>query len=168
MEPKTSNDSTLHLSLKFECVLKAEETYGSTPHINEFYKELSKPTVITRCRRDVRHTCSPCRAADEVVGEYVAAATHGQPDAVLVVLKDVVGHVGIEAFHERDAGAAVVMDVVVCEGNVKQGGGVIGGWFFVWAKPIEAIYTRMHTIARSRCPALHLHIVGGYQTVHTP
>lgn len=68
---------------------------------------------MTHCSREVGHTWSPGRAADEVVGEYVTATTHGQPDPVLVVFDYVVGHVGIKTFHQRDAGAAVVVDVVV-------------------------------------------------------
>ena len=51
---------------------------------------------------------------DFVVGEDVVGASHGQPDAVLVVLKDVVGNLSVETFHHRHSSVAVVVDVVVC------------------------------------------------------
>ena len=39
------------------------------------------------------------RSGDDVLGKDVAAASHGEPNPVLVVLEDVVGHVGVERFH---------------------------------------------------------------------
>ena len=55
---------------------------------------------------------SPGRAADDVVGEDVVAASHGEPDAVLVVLEGVVGHIGVERLQHRQSSVAVVVDVV--------------------------------------------------------
>ena len=51
--------------------------------------------------------------ADFVVGEHVVGASYGQPDAVLVVLEGVAGHLSVEALHHRHASVAVVVDVVV-------------------------------------------------------
>ena len=56
------------------------------------------------------------RAADDVVGEDVVAASHGEPDAVLVVLEGVVGHIGVERLQHRQSSIAIVVDVVTwCE-----------------------------------------------------
>lgn len=52
------------------------------------------------------------RAVDDVFVEYVVGACHGQPDAVLVPLEGVAGHVGVEALHQRQSSVAVVVDVV--------------------------------------------------------
>ena len=42
---------------------------------------------------------SLCRAADEVLGEDVMAASYGDSHIVLVVLKYVAGHAGVERLH---------------------------------------------------------------------
>ena len=55
---------------------------------------------------------SPGRAADDVLGEDVAAASYGEPNPVFVALEDVVGHVGIERFHYCQSIVALVVDVV--------------------------------------------------------
>lgn len=62
---------------------------------------------------ELEHSFSRGGADDEVVGEYVVGAAHGQPDAVLVVLKNVAGHVGVETFHQRDSSVTVVVAVVI-------------------------------------------------------
>ena len=54
------------------------------------------------------------RVDELVVGEDVVAAAHGEPDAVLIVVEDVVGHVGPERLQHRQASVAVVVDVVAC------------------------------------------------------
>lgn len=55
------------------------------------------------------------RAADDVRGEDVAAASCGDSHAVAVVFEDVVGHVGVEIFHHRHISVTAVVDVVACE-----------------------------------------------------
>ena len=42
------------------------------------------------------------------------AASHGDSHAVLVVLKNVVGHVGVERLHHGQSSVAIVVDVVTC------------------------------------------------------
>ena len=53
-------------------------------------------------------------AADDVVGKYIPAASHGDSHAVLVVLEYVVGHLGVERLHHGQPSVAVVVDVVAC------------------------------------------------------
>ena len=57
------------------------------------------------------------RAADDVVGEDVVAASHGEPDAVPVVLELVVRHVSPEGLEHRHPSVAVVVDVVTWYGS---------------------------------------------------
>lgn len=53
------------------------------------------------------------RAADCVLRHDVAGGPHGQPDAELVVLDGVAGHVGVERLQHRYPSVIVVVDVVV-------------------------------------------------------
>ena len=69
---------------------------------------------------NTNNICSLGRTADDVVGEDVVAASHGEPDAVLVVLEGVVGHVGVERLHHGQSSVAVVVDVVTW--NEGEGG----------------------------------------------
>ena len=52
------------------------------------------------------------RSGDDVLGEEVSAAPYGEPDAVLVVFEEVIGHVGVERLHHCQSSVTVVVDVV--------------------------------------------------------
>ena len=52
--------------------------------------------------------------ADDVVGEKVRPATHGQSDTVSVAVEGVISHGGLERLQHRHSGVAVVVDVVAC------------------------------------------------------
>ena len=51
-------------------------------------------------------------AADDVLGEEVAATPYRKPNTVRVVFEDVVRHVGVEGLHHSQSSVAVVVDVV--------------------------------------------------------
>ena len=62
---------------------------------------------------------SLCRATDEVLGEDVMAVSYGDSNTVLVVLKYVVGHVGVERLHHCRSSVAVVVDIIACQYKAK-------------------------------------------------
>lgn len=51
--------------------------------------------------------------AEFVVVDEVVAATHGHPQAVPVLLDEVVGYFAVENLQQRNSGVAVVVDVVI-------------------------------------------------------
>ena len=62
---------------------------------------------------------SPCRATDEVLGEDVMAVSYGDSNTVLVVLKYVIGHVGVERLHHCRSSVAVVVDIIARQYKAK-------------------------------------------------
>lgn len=52
------------------------------------------------------------RSADDVLGEDIVAASHGEPDAVPVAVERVVRHIGAERLEHRHPSVAVAVDVV--------------------------------------------------------
>ena len=60
-----------------------------------------------------------CRATDEVLGEDVMAVSYGDSNTLLVVLKYVVGHVGVERLHHCWSSVAVVVDITACQYKAK-------------------------------------------------
>ena len=77
-----------------------------------------RPTLLFT--REYTQLCSLGGVTDEVIGENVVRATHGQPGAVFIVLEGVVGHAGIENFHQRHSSVAVVVDVVSFNQNNRN------------------------------------------------
>ena len=55
------------------------------------------------------------KAADEVLGKDVMAASYGGSHTVLLVFKHVVGHVGVERLHHGQSSVAVVVDTIACQ-----------------------------------------------------
>ena len=54
------------------------------------------------------------RAADDIVGEGIAARCRREPGPVRVVLEDVVAYVAVAQLHHRQSSVGVVVDVVAC------------------------------------------------------
>ena len=52
------------------------------------------------------------RTPDNVIGEDIAAASHGDSHPVLVVLEDIVRYVGVEGLHHCQSRVPIVVDVV--------------------------------------------------------
>lgn len=59
------------------------------------------------------------RFADDVFGEDVSAASYGEPHAELVVLEDIVGHIGVERLQHGHASISIVVDVVAWSGGKR-------------------------------------------------
>ena len=52
--------------------------------------------------------------ADDVVGKYIVAAAHGEPNPVLIVLDSVPAHFRPKGLEQSHAGVSIVVHVVVC------------------------------------------------------
>lgn len=92
------------------------------------------------------------RVDELVVGEDVVATPHGESDAVLVVVEDVVGHVGPERLQHRQPRVAVVVHVVACVAREGEQG---GGWVLGASERGERDTRNGSTLSRLRCRLGH-------------
>lgn len=98
-----------NITLDFTC---PDQVGQGTPNVSCTDRRMERWIKAANMQEPGGTRCLLGRAADDVVGEDVVAAPHGEPDAVPVALERVVRHISPEGLEHRHPSVAVVVDVV--------------------------------------------------------